>query len=315
MDNSVTITRLDKSWAYFRSISISMSPLYRFLLFMKRTAISFRANQGILLAGAIAYYTLLSIIPLFTLFIVALSHLIDEQELLDLVQSNLSMLFGAQAELVTQQMHIFLENRQTVGWIGLGILVFFSSLAFTILENAMSVIFFHRVQIQRRHFFISAIIPYMYILVSGIGILCLAIVSGTLDMLHGEVIRFFFWSWQLDSVTGNVLYILGIMGLTLLLTSFYIVMPVGKIPFRHAFVGSFCVAVLWELTRHFMVWYFSTLSMVNIIYGSLTTTVIALVFLEVAAIILLFGAQAIAEYERSERLPDNSARSEVENNQ
>ena len=55
--------------------------------------------------------------------------------------------------------------------------------------------------------------------------------------------------------------------------------------------------------------------MVNIIYGSLTTTVIALVFLEVAAIILLFGAQAIAEYERSERLPDNSARSEVENNQ
>ena len=50
-----------------------------------------------------------------------------------------------------------------------------------------------------------------------------------------------------------------------------------------------------------MVWYFTTLSMVNIIYGSLTTTVVALVFLEVAAIILLFGAQAIAEYERMQQ--------------
>lgn len=279
-----------------------MLPLYRTLHFFKRTLISFRANQGILLAGAIAYYTLLSIIPLFTLFIVALSHLIDEQELLGIVQSNLSLLFGSQAQLVTQQMHIFLENRQTVGWVGLVILVFFSSMAFTVLENAMSVIFFHRVKIHRRHFFISAIIPYMYILVSGIGILCLAIVSGALDMLHGEVVKVMFWTLHLDSFTGNILYILGIIGLTLLLTSFYMVMPVGRICFRHALVGSFCVAMLWELTRHIMVWYFSTLSMVNIIYGSLTTTVIALVFLEVAAIILLFGAQAIAEYERTERL-------------
>jgi len=50
-----------------------------------------------------------------------------------------------------------------------------------------------------------------------------------------------------------------------------------------------------------MVWYFSTLSMVNVIYGSLTTAIVALIFLEVGAIILLFGAQIIAEYERLER--------------
>jgi uncharacterized BrkB/YihY/UPF0761 family membrane protein len=83
------------------------------------------------------------------------------------------------------------------------------------------------------------------------------------------------------------------------------VMPVGNISWRHAMMGSVCVAVLWEITRHVLVWYFSTLSMVNIIYGSLTTAVLALVFLEVAAIILLFGAQAIAECERTERRDDN----------
>lgn len=282
-----------------------MSPIVEGLRFLKRTLISFRANQGILLAGAIAYYTLLSIIPLFTLLIVALSHLIDEQELLQIVQSNLSLIFGNQASLVTQQMHVFLENRHTVGWVGLVILLFFSSMAFTVLENAMSVIFFHRVKIHRRHFLISAIIPYLYILMSGVGILLITFISGALSLLHGQEITLFFWTLELDSVTGSILYLFGIIGLTLLLTSFYMVMPVGKISFCHALMGSFCVAVLWEITRHVLVWYFATLSMVNIIYGSLTTTVLALVFLEVAAIILLFGAQAIAEYERVERREDD----------
>ncbi|MEZ5449515.1 MAG: hypothetical protein R3E89_11185 [Thiolinea sp.] len=67
------------------------------------------------------------------------------------------------------------------------------------------------------------------------------------------------------------------IGLTLLMTSFYMVMLVGNISFlRHALLGSICVAVLWEITRHVLVWYFSTLSMVNIIYGSLTTAILAL---------------------------------------
>lgn len=280
-----------------------MSPIarvYESLHFLKRTLISFRANQGLLLAGAIAYYTLLSLIPLLTLLIVALSHLIDEQELLQIVQNNLRLIFGSQASALTDQMHTFMENRHTVGGIGLGILVFFSSMAFTVLENAMSVIFFHRVKIHRRHFLISAIIPYLYILSVGAGILIITIISGALGMLHGQTVTVFFWTLQLDSVTSGILYLFGVIGLTLLLTSFYMVMPVGKISLRHALLGSFCVTVLWEITRHVLVWYFSTLSMVNIIYGSLTTVILALVFLEVAAIILLFGAQAIAECERDQ---------------
>ena len=56
--------------------------------------------------------------------------------------------------------------------------------------------------------------------------------------------------------------------------------------------------VLWELTRHLLVWYFTTLSFVSIIYGSLATIIIILLSFEFAAIILLLGAQVIAEYER-----------------
>ena len=42
----------------------------------------FRANQGLLLAGAVAYYTLLSLVPLLILILLALSHIVDEEQLL-----------------------------------------------------------------------------------------------------------------------------------------------------------------------------------------------------------------------------------------
>ncbi|MEO7953821.1 MAG: ribonuclease R, partial [Polaromonas sp.] len=42
----------------------------------------FRANQGLLLAGAVAYYALLSIVPLLILIAIALSHVIDQTVLL-----------------------------------------------------------------------------------------------------------------------------------------------------------------------------------------------------------------------------------------
>ena len=52
------------------------------------------------------------------------------------------------------------------------------------------------------------------------------------------------------------------------------------------------------VTRHVLVWYFATLSMIGVVYGPLATTVIGLLSLEIASIILLLGAQVIAEYER-----------------
>lgn len=265
---------------------------------LKSSFIHFRANQGILLSGAIAYYTLLSIIPLFTLLLTGLSHFFDEQQLLEIVRNNLSLIIGEQSSVLTEQIATFIEHREMVSWVVLLVLLFSSSMAFTVLENAMSIIFFHRVKIHRRHFLVSAIIPYVYILMLGISIFVITFISGALAFLDETEITLFVWTWQINDFTGSLLYGLGIVGLTLLLTSFYMVMPVGRISFRHALAGSFLVVILWEIVRHILVWYFSTLSMINLIYGSLATTIVALLFLEIAAIILLFGAQVIAQYER-----------------
>ena len=124
---------------------------------------------------------------------------------------------------------------------------------------------------------------------------------------------------SLDRLSVVLLYLAGFFGLGLVLTSIYLVMPPrGRITPKHALVGGISVAVLWEATRHILVWYFSTLSVVGVVYGSLATTVIGLLSLEIASIFLLLGAQVIAEYERLQdrhhsngELTTDKARTEV----
>jgi len=58
---------------------------------------AFRANQGLLLAGALAYYTLLSIVPLLILILIALSQIIDQGELLATLGRYLGWLIPGQS--------------------------------------------------------------------------------------------------------------------------------------------------------------------------------------------------------------------------
>lgn len=259
---------------------------------------AFRAHQGLLLAGAVAYYALLSIVPLLILTVIALSHWIDTAELLQTLARYLEWLVPGQSRAIVAELSKFLEHRELLGWVLLATMLFFSSLAFTVLENAMSVIFHHRVAIRRRHFLVSAIIPYLYILSLGVGLLLVTLVAGSLQAVGQDSLRLFGRDWSLRGLSGALLYLLGFAGEVLLLASVYMVMPVGRLKLHHALFGALSAALLWEATRHGLVWYFATLSQIGTVYGSLTTAIAVLLSLEIAAALLLFGAQVIAQYER-----------------
>jgi membrane protein len=268
------------------------------LRFLRMAIAGFRANQGLLLAGAVAYYTLLSILPTLALILIVLSQLSDLQLLLDTTRDYLGLIAPGHAEDVTAQVATFLNNWKLVGVVGIFMLVVFSSLAFTTLENAMSVIFLHRVAIRRRHFLISAIIPYCYILCLALGLFLVSTVSGVLATLDERTFTVLGHVVSLGGYSKSIVYGLGVTGEILLLSSLYLVMPFGRLPVHYALIGGVTATLLWEITRHFLVWYFSTLSIVNIVYGTFATAVVLLLSLEAAAFILLFGAQVISEYER-----------------
>ena len=126
----------------------------------------------------------------------------------------------------------------------------------------------------------------------------MTLVAGRLEGLGEESLQLGSREWSLGGLSGVLLYGLGFVGEVVLLTSLYIVMPVGRLTWRHALPGGVAAAVLWEIARHVLVWYFSTLSQVSVVYGSLTTAIVVLLSLEIGATFLLLGAQVISEFER-----------------
>jgi len=259
---------------------------------------SFRANQGLLLAGAVAYYTLLSLVPLLVLVLIGLARVTDQTQLLATVSEYLEFLVPGQSEPVMEQLRIVLAHREVVGGILLASMLFFSALAFTVLENAMSVIFLHRVVIRRRHFLVSAMLPYIFIMFLGLGLLAASVVSGRLAVLATREVAVLGTAHSLESLSNYLLYVMGVAGEILVVTAIYLVMPVGRISWRHALVGGVTACVLWEITRHFLVWYYGTLSQITVVYGSFAAAITVLLSVEIAAIFLLFGAQVIANYEQ-----------------
>jgi membrane protein len=271
--------------------------------FVVQTLKAFRANQGLLLAGAVAYYALLSLVPLMILAVIALSHVITPPELLATLGRYLEWLVPGQSRAIVAELANFLAHRDVIGWVLLGTMLFFSSLAFSVLENAMSVIFHHRVATRRRPLLVSLLIPYVYILCLGAGLLLVTLMAGALQTLGEERLEWLGRSWSLGGASRLLLYVLGLAGEIVVLTSIYVVMPVGRLSLSHALIGGVTAAALWEVSRHALLWYFATLSQIGVVYGSLTTAIAVLLSLELAATLLLLGAQVIAEYERIGREP------------
>lgn len=259
---------------------------------------AFRANQGLLLAGAVAYYTLLSIVPLLILVVIGLSHVVDQTVLFDTLKRALEWVVPGQSKALVQELAAFLEHRAVLGWVLLVTMLFFSSLAFSVVESAISVIFLHRVKVRKRHFLVSFALPFGYIAFIALALFAGTFVLANLVAIGQSSLLVFGSSWSLSGFSRATLYVIAVTVEILLISSVYYFMPVGRISARHALIGGATAGLLWEIIRRALVWYFSSLSQVNVVYGSLTTAIVVLLSFEIAATLLLVGAQVIAEYER-----------------
>ena len=266
--------------------------------FALRVLRAFRANQGVLLAGAVAYYTLLSMVPLLSLVVVALSHVIEQVVLIQTLQRALERVVPGQSQDMLREVAAFFMYRSAISWVLLASMLVFGSLAFRVLENAISVIFLHRVLQRRRHFLLSALLPFGYIAFIVTALLVETFVFADLLAIGREHIAVLGYTWSLGGFARLLVYLGGVAGEILLISSIYYFMPVGRILPSHALIGGATAGLLWEIIRHVLVWYYDTLSQVSVVYGSLATVVVVLLSLQIAATLVLLGAQVIAEYEK-----------------
>ena len=79
------------------------------LAFALRVLRNFQDHRGFLLAGAIAYNALLSLVPLLILSVIVLSRLVSPAELLDTLGHYLEWLVPSQSYAVLEELSRFLD--------------------------------------------------------------------------------------------------------------------------------------------------------------------------------------------------------------
>jgi membrane protein len=261
----------------------------------------FLRNHGLLLTAAVANNMMLSLIPLSAVLLVVSSHFIDPNQLIESITIEVSLIAPGFGPILNEVLVGFLQTRQVVGWIGLGTLLVFSSFAFRVLEDAIAIIFHRPLSPLKRKFWVSALLPYFFILVVATGLILISAVNAAIDAgsLKNPVFS------QLDDILhrhlSQIVYVTGVLGLVLLFTLFYKILPIARIPWKRALIGGLAATALWELVRHGLVSYYTRLSPVNVIYGSMATIIIVLLTMEAVALILLLGAQIIADLHSSSK--------------
>lgn len=262
----------------------------------------FLRNHGLLLTGAVAYNMMLSLIPLCIVMIVALSHFFEPGLLIESMTTEVSLIAPGFVPTLTQVLDEFLGNREVVGWAGVVVLLFFSSMAFRVLEDAIAIIFHRPLPTLKRKFWVSAMIPYLFILIVAAGLIGITSVNAIIEVRSGMLAGVPGLGRLLQHNSGPLLYLTGLLALVLLFTLLYKIMPVARVRFHRALAGGLTAAVLWEMTRHLLVAYYTRISIVNVVYGSIATIIIVLITMEMVALVLLLGAQVIADLQRNANL-------------
>jgi YihY family inner membrane protein len=261
----------------------------------------FLHNHGLLLTAAMANNMMLSLIPLSAVLLVVFSHFIDPAQLVESISIEVSLIAPGFTPVLTEVLTGFLEKRELIGWVGLGTLLVFSSFAFRVLADAMAIIFHRPLAPLKRKFWVSALMPYFFILVVAAGLIAITTINAVIDARSLKGLGFVGIDLLLHRNLGTIIYVTGVLGLVLLFTLFYKMMPIARIPWKRAVIGGVAATILWEIVRHLLVSYYTTLSPVNVIYGSMATIIIVLLTMEAVALILLLGAQIIADLHASSK--------------
>lgn len=278
-------------------MSIKIPPfMIRFYRLVHSAVISFNQNQGYLLSGTLAYYILLSLLPLLILSLIVLANVIDEAALIHLLKIQLNTLFPAATDIAIEQVRQAYRSRGLFGTMGILSLFILSGLVFRTWQKIMKVFFGARERPLHRHIIITLIVPNLFIILFLLITFLLTLLDGTIATLKFENPTLFAQSVDISPYLSSSVNFFSNLANLLLLVLFYKIMPMVKIKWRHALVGALTAGLLWMVVKKILIYFYSHFSSVSVVFGALSSLFILLISLEILSLLLLFGAQMIATY-------------------
>lgn len=259
----------------------------------------FDGDNGFFLSSGITFNILINLIP-FILLLLALvgTYLYNDQDVLSHIRHYFRNIAPALDPKIMENLMDVIQNRQIVGILGFGGLLWFSTWVFASLRIALNIVF----RAQKSRGILRGIgTDVVMILLAGMLLLVSMILSSAVTFLQG-------YQGQLPVVMGPTIqwilkYLVPFFLSYCLFFLIYKIIPNTRVESKSALQAALFTGLLWELAKHLFGWYVVHLARYSIFYGSLSTLIIFVLWVYYSSMILVLGAEFAYFLEEERRRP------------
>lgn len=281
-----------------RRLDISLHLLVRDVrLLGKRAVVEFLDDRCTQMASSISYWVFFSIFPLAIFLVTVLGQFLRDADLKERVIVALLDLLPLEAVEGRSMIERTLEGVSTdvslLGLLSIIGLIWSASAMMTAIRISINVAWDHG---YRRPAVRGKLVDIAMVFILGV-LVALSLVATTLvrigtDIADSIPLVAVGWAWNVGTLFIPFLVSFGIF------TLLYRFVPVIEVRFSEIWPGALFAALAFELAKHGFAFYVANFGNYNAIYGSIGAIIVFLVFVYLAANILLFGAEIASEWPR-----------------
>ena len=261
--------------------------------------LGFYDSDNLTYAASIAYYSLLSLFPVFLLSFSLLARLTAAEQDRNSVLLFVLQYFPSQFDFITQQIAAFRGSALTIGVAGTLALMWGALGVFGAISTAVN--YAWGVD-QQRSFWKHKLFSFLMMVVAG-----LILLVAVLLVSAGQVVGASWFAGVLARFPGlmvlrglTVRYATTLLFIVVVGFSYYYV-PNARVRFRDVWIGAVVTGLLWKGVLEAFSWYLRDMSRFTRVNGSIAAVVVFLIWVYAQAVILLYGAEFTAAYARLRR--------------
>jgi len=247
----------------------------------------FNGDNGFFLASGITFNILINLIP-FIMLLLALvgTYLYNDQQVLNHIRAYFRDVAPALDPKITKSLADIIQDRQIVGVIGIIGLLWLSTWVFGSLQTAFKIVF----RVEKSRGMLPGIgIDLLMILLAGILLLLSMFLSSAIAAL--QVFRGRILVVIGPTVQWILKYALPFIFTLCMFFLIYKIIPNKRIHFKSALQAALVTGLLWELTKHLFTWYVFHIARYAVIYGSLNTLVLFVLWVYYSSTIVVVGGE------------------------
>lgn len=255
-----------------------------------RAFMRFQDHNGPDRAAAVAYYTLLSLLPLL-IFLISLGVAVAGS-FEAAYQGSLLLVRGVVIHLDApslEALRSFIEHSRKFRWPGLILLAWTSRRIFASLFSALERVF----GVPGRSFAKHNLVALSMVLITGVALLLTMAFTLLTATSEGLLLRF-----RASGEFKAVGFLLGTL-LPVAITFGFFFLVYRFVPRRvttsgNAAIGALCATVLWEAAKSAFAWYVRNVARFGGVYGALEGIIVLAIWLELSVSIILYCGEIVA---------------------